>query len=507
MNLNVALLRELKCIPAQVIGLPTGGADITSVERVTAEQGKGRTGEFYRVCGAIHPVDPAAPEIQFQAGLPVEWNGKLLQQGGGGLDGFVLPAEMPVVGRSMAAPSPLAAGYVVFGSDGGHPMDFSRPWDCSWALHDEALVNFAHAQLKKTRDLVWWLASQCYGEEPQQVYFAGGSNGGRECMKAIQNYPEDYDGAICFYPVLYWVCKVLADQRYGNTLNRLGEAAWMDARTYEQVQACILRHCDALDGAEDGIVSDLTAAVSHQAQIRQDLAQILTPEQLEMLDQFAAPVELPFELGYGPVRLPGYAVYQGAPVVDGASNLLGSSASAREGSVAGADGVIACMIRRDEAQEQTQFDPTQWKEELQTASRLLDAYTTDLDAFAAHGGKLILLQGGTDPLVTPFGTIEYYHRLLERYGAETLKQFLCFYLVPGYGHGSGSGFLMDADLLSALDAWVREDERPAHLVAEDQNDAVHHRTRPLYEYPYYPHYSGEGEVHDAASFSPRRLSE
>lgn len=157
------------------------------------------------------------------------------------------------------AKTPLTQGYVVFSSDGGHQAPPENYWDCRWALNDESLENFAHAALKKVRDVVYYLAERFYGTKPQYVYFAGGSNGGRECMKAIQNYAGDYDGAICFYPVLYWVLKVLLDHRNGNALSDSGEEAWIDAGTYREVMRIIMDECDHLDGARDNVIGNIAA--------------------------------------------------------------------------------------------------------------------------------------------------------------------------------------------------------------------------------------------------------
>ena len=46
--------------------------------------------EFCKVLGRIEPVDPKAPPIRFQVNLPVEWNGRSLQYGGGGFNGVLI---------------------------------------------------------------------------------------------------------------------------------------------------------------------------------------------------------------------------------------------------------------------------------------------------------------------------------------------------------------------------------------------------------------------------------
>ena len=69
------------------------------------------------------------------------------------------------------------------------------------------------------------------------------------------------------------------------------------------------------------------------------------------------------------------------------------------------------------------------------------------------GGKIILVHGTADELVTPYETINYYNKLEEKFGRNTLDTFMKFYIVPGYGHGRGA-FTMSANLLDALDHWV-----------------------------------------------------
>src|SRR5690349_21410093 len=66
------------------IGLPTTGADVTSATLVAATAPGNALGEYCRVDGAIHPVDPTAPDIKFRAHFPTNWNGKAVQYGGGG---------------------------------------------------------------------------------------------------------------------------------------------------------------------------------------------------------------------------------------------------------------------------------------------------------------------------------------------------------------------------------------------------------------------------------------
>lgn len=499
-------------VSKDAFSLPTGGAVVTGVEFVKDGSGMWPTGNFYRVSGAIRPHDPNAYDIHFQIGFPVKWNGRLLQICGGGLDGNVTPVEFPVPGSFFGMPSILTKGYVVFSSDGGHVQPPENPNDCTWGMNDEAMENYAYKAIKKNRDLVLALSKIAYGTAPEKIYIAGGSNGGRECLKALEQYPADYDGGICLYPVQSFVAKVFFDCNYGNVLQELGEDAVISQEKWVGLKQKIIELSDAADGARDGLISNLSHARAHRGEARRLLSEELNEKQMAFLDTLSKPFKLPFELGHGTCVMNEIPVYEGTSiyeVMNGYSlvNFYGSGASARDTmSIAGADGIIKNMIMKNPDFDVLHMNYADMKEEICRASRLFDVAEDSLDAYKAKGGKLILLQGAADPLVSPYATVQFYERLREHYG-ETLSDMLKFYLVPGYGHGFGANYGMYVDLVSALDEWVTKDVTPNGLTTLDCMDAVNHRTRPLYEYPYYPAYNGEGDVNKAESFHPEKLGD
>lgn len=493
-------------VPADRISLPTGGAVIEHCTFLAAgEKDPGPVGQMiglnipvdmYKVEGRIHPVDPAAPDICFELGMPLSWNGKIIQQGGGGLNGFVPPSTMPLPGQDFAN-NALSQGYVVFGSDSGHTAAGGNMWDCEWALNQESFENFAHLSLKKMRDTAVYLTEMMYGRTPEKTYFYGGSNGGRECIKAITNYPADYDGAICFYPVLYWILKVLADVRNANILESLGESAMIDEQSYAQIVRAAMDICDAADGVTDGLISNLTETAALLPQIKQAVKALVTPEQYKMLESLNMPMHLPYDLAYGDVTLPGYQSFEGVSLY----SQFGSSAVSRDaGQVAGGDSALKYIIAQDADFDPHQFDALRLKDRILEISRWMDAYGTDFDAFYRKGGKLILVQGTSDPLVTVHGTTQFYENLLQRYGQSTLNEFLKFYVVPGYAHGFGGDFTVSTDFIGALDNWVEHDIAPENMTVTDISPMTAGRTRPLCEYPSYPHYKGEGDINRAENF-------
>ena len=156
--------------------------------------------EHCRVSARISPVDPAAPNILFRVALPTSWNQKALMYGGGGFDGSIPNVTGNVPAGATDRVLPVTRGYAVFASDSGHQAGARGSLDGSFGLNDESLANWGGDALKKTRDAAMYVIMARYGAAPLKSYFAGGSTGGREALQSIQRWPEDWNGAIAWYP-------------------------------------------------------------------------------------------------------------------------------------------------------------------------------------------------------------------------------------------------------------------------------------------------------------------
>ena len=181
-------LNNLK-IPATSIGLPTNGATIVSATFVMATDAGNTNGEFCKVLGGIHTVDPTAPDIKFEVNLPTRWNNRMLHMGGGGFDGTLVTGLGGASNQIPTSPTPLALGYVTLGSDSGH--ETAGGFDGRFALNAESFANFGRLQIKKTHDVAMALVQKRYGTVPKHSYFIGGSQGGHEALIAALFYPAD----------------------------------------------------------------------------------------------------------------------------------------------------------------------------------------------------------------------------------------------------------------------------------------------------------------------------
>src|SRR5215207_4025286 len=208
--------------------------------------------EFCKVIGRIDPTDPTAPPIRFQVNLPLEWNGRSLQYGGGGFNGVLITGLALPPAQPFGAPAPLARGFVTYGTDSGHETKPGEPPQV-FALNDEAFENFAHRSYKRVRDAAVALMVRAYGNPPTKLYFMGSSEGGREALTMAQRYPDDFDGIFARVPVINWVGLQHAGTRSG--LATMGEG-WIRPAQVELVARAVLQACDTADGSDDQLVQD-----------------------------------------------------------------------------------------------------------------------------------------------------------------------------------------------------------------------------------------------------------
>ncbi|MGC2962389.1 tannase/feruloyl esterase family alpha/beta hydrolase [Paraburkholderia graminis] len=515
-------------VSASEIGLPTSGAAVTAVKPVAAS-GSGATAlpEYCEVTGKISPLDRSAPDIQFKVALPAQWNDKVVMFGGGGFDGTIPNVAGNVPNGPVDQPVPLGRGYATFASDSGHQANALASQDGRFGLNDEAVRNFGGDALKKTHDAALAIIKARYAHLPRKAYFAGGSTGGREAVTAIQRWPSDWDGAIAWYPAWDDAAALLGGQRMNRALAKPG--AYLSVGKRQALYDAAIEACDALDGVADGLISDqqqcnarfdpsiatLNGAPLRCAKGVDTGDNCLSDAQIEALKAINTSTHFRFRLASGETQYPGYNVWgadlgivtRSSPVEPVVTFLaFGTSQPANPMPLTApyisvlTDQWIKYSVTRDPNFNSLSLDPEQpgvWANRISELSSQLDA-STDIAAFKERGGKLLLVHGLSDVLVSTRATEQYYRRLQAQFGVRQVESFVRFYEIPGMGHAASSTFNATWDSLSALQQWVERGKAPVGQVTTD-TAGVPGRTRPLCDYPKWPRYQG-GDVNQAASF-------
>ena len=495
-------------IPASAIAMPTAGALVQEATSVAADAENNVNGDFCKVTGVIRNATASTAVFEFEVNLPNTWNGRAVQFGGGGYDGSLITGLRGYSNQPPTADTPLKQGYVTLGSNGGHRG--GAGFDGHFGLDDEALINFGKQSVKKTHDVALAIIKKAYGRAPSRFYFIGGSQGGHEALDAAARYPQDYDGVIAHYPAYNVTLLHLGSFNVARALYENGGAGWLDATHLRLLTDAVYATCDDLDGAKDGIISNVAACNSafdaNALRCASGAAgdSCLSDAQLKAIATITSDYK-PGVTVAGMDAFPKWALLEGATFAGGsnfgqvrkASNPLSGKEPLlyRVG-----DATIKFIITRDTTFDPMTFDPRKYEKDVVRAASIMDVSDVSLERFRARGGKIILTHGTADDFITPHNSIAYYKRQVAQFGQRRLDSFLRFYMIPGFGHGSGV-FNAKLEALNALEAWVEKGQAPSGLTATDANPNAN-RTRPLCEWPKWPKFIGApGTENSAASFT------
>jgi hypothetical protein len=297
----------------------------------------------------------------------------------------------------------------------------------------------------------------------------------------------------------------------GRALYAGGGAQWINPKKTKLIGDAVYAKCDALDGAKDGIISNVKACdtafdpkVLRCADGADAGDTCLSDAQLKAVTAITSPYKPGLAIA-GMDTFPKWALLEGAQF-QGPSNFgqvpqPSNPLSGKEALLYSAgDQTVKFILTRDPGYDPLKFDPAQWKDRIATTAAIMDVTDVSLDAFRRKGGKIIMTHGTADDFITPHNSIAYYNRQVTQFGQAKLDRFLRFYLIPGFGHGFGP-FNAKFDALPALEAWVEHGKAPSGLTAVDGNKGAN-RARPLCEFPKWPRFTGApGTENSAASYT------
>ena len=438
-------------------------------------------------------VDGKSYAIGFAIALPDRWNGRLLFQGGGGLNGSVRP---PLGAQAAGEVPGLARGFAVVSTDSGHQ---GAVFDPTFMKDQEAALNFANASVGKVTAAAKAIIARYYGQPPAHSYFAGCSTGGREGMLASARYPQEFDGIVSGDPAmrtgnsnigLAWANAAFTEIAPRDESGKPDPTKAFSTSEKKLITTAILNACDAKDGLKDGMIFNGPACQFDPAMLVCSGAKsdsCLSPQQVGALKKAFA----------GPVNSRGAQIY---PAFPWDSGVAAEGVSIPGILATGGKSPVGPPFR-----EAINVDQLEDGVAASGAERLTNtAYWTNLTSFFGHGGKIVFYHGWSDPWFSPLDTLDYYERMARDSGSmeQVREKSSRLFFVPGMGHCSSGVTLERFDLLGAVVNWVEEGKAPDSVIAT--GPAFPGRSRPLCAYPQHAQYKGLGDSEDAANFECRQ---
>ncbi|KAK7464265.1 hypothetical protein VKT23_006430 [Stygiomarasmius scandens] len=408
--------------------------------------------------------------INFEAWFPRNWTGRFLSTGNGGLSGCIQYEDLAYAS---------ALGFATVGANNGHNGTSGE----AFLNHPGVIEDFAYRSIHTGVVVGKSLTETFYGSPHDKSYYLGCSTGGRQGLKSVQDFPEDFDGVVAGAPaadfnhLLDWSGHFFEITGNTSAPTFLAAERWVDL-----VHPDVLSQCDEIDGVKDGIIedpnlcnydpSDLVCAEGNQTDA------CITEIQAETIRKAYEPFFIEGKLAYPRIQ-PGSedvpVFYTGAPFIytaDWFRYVVYSDPSFDVTTLSEKDWALA--------QELDPFNISTWK--------------GDISAFRDRQGKLLTYHGQADGLISSKNSERYYDRVSDIMGQEStqLDEFWRFFRISGMGHCSGGvgaweigqtlagaggvGSLNldpESNVLMAMVRWVEEGVAPEKVLGTKYvNDTV-----------------------------------
>lgn len=474
--------------------------------------------QFCRVHGFVHPVPDS--NIGFEIWLPLgKWSGRLHMVGNGAYMSRIYWPELA---------NRIRQGDVGVATDTGHEGG-SLMFGVG---HPQRIVDWGQRAVHATVAIAKLVTRAYFGSPPRYSYFSGCSTGGEQALSEAQRYPGDFDGIIAGDPGNYRTTLNMAFLWQFEKNHPSGDDAHplLGVADLQLLHAAVMNTCDAVDGVKDGVISDPRDCHFDAASLlckQGTKGHCLSAEQVSAIRAMYAGPSDPVT---GAQIYPGYTLGSEGIVVEPGQKLPGwteywaNPLKPREPQRAD---FFSYWVFANPAWNWWRFD---WHADPAIVTAAIgpqvDAANPDLQAFADHGGKLIMFMGWADPVGSAFAAPEYYSRVEEltanhmgvKDAVPAVQKYFRLYMIPGMGHCAGgpgpTNFstatrdstppVRDAthDMTVALEDWVEKDEAPGSLIGThyaDKEKTTIAFQRPLCVYPAVARYIG-GDVKEATSF-------
>ncbi|KAL8292057.1 hypothetical protein RQP46_001523 [Phenoliferia psychrophenolica] len=185
-------------------------------------------------------------KVQMELWLPIhsEWNGRYMMVGNGGDLGGINYPDMGI---------PLSKyHFAVSSTNTGHNGTVG---DGTFAINGpETQIDFGYRAVHKTAVFSKGLIEAYYSTPSKFNYWSGCSSGGKQGLKEVQQYPDEFDGVIAGQAAQYWNQLLGQIYRVNAILNPINSTGHLSPADYARIGKLVMSQCDGLDGLEDGII-------------------------------------------------------------------------------------------------------------------------------------------------------------------------------------------------------------------------------------------------------------
>ncbi|KAK7061112.1 hypothetical protein VNI00_000848 [Paramarasmius palmivorus] len=402
----------------------------------------------------------SSSRIKMEAWLPRDWSGRFLSTGNGGLAGCIGYGDMDYAS---------SLGFASVGANNGHDGQSGAAFQDA----PEVVVDFSWRSVHTNVVVGKQITELFYGSPHTKSYYLGCSTGGRQGLKSVQDFPEDFDGVVAGAAAADFNALIAWSGHFYGISGPSGSSGFVPQQMWTgTIHQDILSQCDAIDGVRDNIIEDPSLCnydPSHLLCTNGNSNNCLSQAQVEAVRK----VYSAFNSSQGtllyPSAVPG-GESLGSLMLSGSPFTFTSDWFRYVVYNPSFDPKTLTLADYEHAIEMNPADIATWK--------------GDLSAFQSRGGKLLTYHGGMDGLISPFNSARYYDHVSDTMdlSSSSLDDFYRFFRISGMSHcsggdgawqiGQGAGGSQDpsSNVLMAVVRWVEEGVAPDTILGTKYNN-------------------------------------
>jgi feruloyl esterase len=385
-------------------------------------------------------------------------------------------------------------------TDAGHNSSiFDGAWE---GLGPEVTIDFGWRAVHLSTVYAKEITTQFYGTNFTHAYYTGCSSGGKQGLKSIQRFPEDFDGALVGAPAYQWNYLNAYSIHVNLYETDNSSAGWISPAQIEFLATQVTKACDALDGVVDGVIANPRVCTFRpETMLCQyfppNTTECFTPAQVVNLENIYRDYVETNSTYIFPAFEKGSESFWPVFGVTGTLTPLQPDYYALQ--------VLNVSV--------SDFDPYSLNLTVINLAQQINpgdiiADNPDLSPYFARNGKVIHYHGWADPLIASRTSIDYYNQVERTLMTDFSGNYRLF-MVPGMSHCAGGpgpwifnsdpeGAVLDqtAGLVDQLIAWVETNQAPDTILGtkyvNDTGPLGIEFQRPICPYPSGAVFTGTG---------------
>ncbi|KAK7455256.1 hypothetical protein VKT23_011128 [Stygiomarasmius scandens] len=360
-------------------------------------------------------------------------------------------------------------GFATVGANGGHNGTSGR----AFLNHPEVLKDLVFRSIHTNVVIGKQVTEIFYGVPHTKSYYLGCSTGGRQGLKSVQDFPDDFDGVIAGAAAADYNHLQGRNGNFflitgpSNASTFLSVSQWVNI-----VHPNVLKQCDGIDKVLNGIIEDPTLCDYDPSELicRDNVTtNCISEAQAETVRKVFSPFFLKGRFAFPRVE-PGT---ESLPQRFASGSIFNLTADWFRFVVFSDPNFDVTMLGPDDRELAQKLDPFN-----------VSTFKGDISTFKNRNGKLITYHGTADEMISPGNTPRYYEHVSRTMGLDFVQmdEFYRTFRISGMAHclggtgawqfgqtldaaaGSvlpgGDGLSPDRNILMAMVKWVEEGIAP-----------------------------------------------